>query len=329
MSPSGRAKWLVVGAIIAVDSIGLAHYGIHLNWAGLERGGGALALLAGTAGFYTYRRPNDRIVDVAHTTALLVAFFAAAAVLSYLVIATDLPLVDAELSAADRALGFDWPAWFAWVHEHPTPHFVLRLVYASAIPQVEAIVLYLAFTGQAERNSELLWTLMLSLLVIVPISALLPAAGAWVHYDAMQLANAAQIRDFMAMRGGTLRELDLSRLEGLINFPSFHTTLAVLFAYVMRRRPVLFTAAVLLNGVMIVSVLTEGGHYLVDVIAGAAVTGGAIWATARLEAALARLSGERQQQRRPSEITLAAPDSQLILPKAALLIDTGRQSPSR
>jgi membrane-associated phospholipid phosphatase len=95
------------------------------------------------------------------------------------------------------------------------------------------------------------------------------------------------------MRDGTLHELDLTKLEGLIKFPSFHTTLGVLFAYAMRGRGALFAAAILLNAVMIVSVLTEGGHYLVDVVSGAAIAAAALWATARLEAALARRSTKK------------------------------------
>lgn len=288
LSPSARVKWLIVGAIIAIDAVGLAHCGILLGFAGLARGGGAIALLAGTGAFYTYRRPDERIADLAQTAALLLTFFAAAGVLSYLVVATDLPRADAIFAAADRALGFDWLRWSAWVHGHPDFWFVLRLAYASAIPQVIAITIYLALSGQAARNSEFLWILILSLLVIIPISALLPAAGAWVQYDALRFADAAQIRDFFAMRAGTLHALDLSRLAGLINFPSFHTTLAVVFVYVVRRRPVPLAIAAVLNAVMIVSVLSEGGHYLVDVISGALVAAGAIIVTAHLERTLAR-----------------------------------------
>jgi membrane-associated phospholipid phosphatase len=292
VSPSARAKWLVIAVIVILDGIGLAHFRMHLSWAGLERGSGALVLLVGMAGFYTYRRPNERIADIAHTMALIVAFFAATAIFSYLVAATNLPLVDGELAAADRALGFDWPAWSAWVRAHPTVWLVLDLTYRSAIPQLVAIALYLAFTGQPARNSELLWTMMLSLFVIVPVSALLPASGAWVQYDAMRYANVAQIHDFLALRSGSLHELDLPRLEGLINFPSFHTVLGVIFVYVLRQQRILCAAAGLLNAVMIASVLTEGGHYLVDVISGGAVAMGAIWATARLEAALGRPAPE-------------------------------------
>ncbi len=311
MSRSGQTKWLVVGAIIAIDAVGLAYCGIRLSLAGLEHGGGAIALLAGTAAFYTFRRPDDRVVDLAHTAALLLTLFAAAGISSYLAAATNLPLADAALSAAARALGFDWPAWFAWVHHHRALWLLLQLAYVSAIPQLIAIAIYLALSGQPERNSELVWTLILSLLVIVPISALLPAAGAWVQYDAMRFADTGQIHDFMAMRAGTMHTLDLARLAGLINFPSFHTALAVLFVYAVRHRRAPLAAAALLNTVMIVSVLTEGGHYLVDAIAGAAVAIGAICATASLEAALARKSPAPALQRRPSEAAVAS-DSPIL-----------------
>ncbi|MGH6976894.1 MAG: phosphatase PAP2 family protein, partial [Stellaceae bacterium] len=86
----------------------------------------------------------------------------------------------------------------------------------------------------------------------------------------------------------TLHRLDLSKLEGLINLPSFHAGLAIFFVYAVRRRMALLAFAGALNGVMIVAVLTEGGHYLVDAISGAAVAGAAIAAAARIEAALAR-----------------------------------------
>jgi membrane-associated phospholipid phosphatase len=288
MSPSTRAKWLVVGAIITADALGLSSLGIRLNEAGLARVAGAVIFVGALAGFYTYLRPNPGIVDVASTMAVLLGFFAASAVLSYLLAATAFPLVDHQLAEADRSLGFDWLTWFHWVRARPILSVVFEVIYLSAIPQLLAIALMHGFTGRFERNSELLWCLMISIAIIVPISALVPAAGAWVEFDAVRFGNEAQVHDFLAMRAGTMHELDLTRLEGLVNLPSFHTTLGVLYAYLLRGRRVLFPGATLLNAVMIVSVLSEGGHYLVDVIAGAAVAVLAIWAARRIEIALGR-----------------------------------------
>ncbi|MGH7123533.1 MAG: phosphatase PAP2 family protein [Stellaceae bacterium] len=309
MSPSTRAKWLVVGAIAAADALGLNALGIHLAGEGLTHVAGAALFVGALGAFYTYLRPNPRIVDVAHTMTLLLAFFAATAVLSYLLTATALPLVDHQLAAADRALGFDWMAWLAWVRARPVLALVLQIVYLSAIPQLLAIALAHGFTGRPERNSDFLWSMMASLAIIVPVSALWPAAGAWVEYDALRFGNEAQVHDFLAMRAGTLHELDLTRLQGLINMPSFHTTLGVLYAYALRGRRLLFAGATLFNAVMILSVLTEGGHYLVDVIAGAAVAVAAIWAAHRIESALSRTQASASLpglEPRPRRLTAAA-----------------------
>ena len=53
--------------------------------------------------------------------------------------------------------------------------------------------------------------------------------------------------------------------------PSYHTVLAILIIYAYRGCRRLFTLALVLNGVMLLSLLSEGGHYLIDLIAGGAV----------------------------------------------------------
>jgi hypothetical protein len=286
MSASAQAKWLVIAAFIALDAIGLVKFGMALRWASLAPLAAAVSLFGGLACFYTYRRPDPRIFDLAHSAAQLMVFFAAAAVCDYVLVATALPLVDQQLAAADRFLGFDWLAWFGFVRQHPLLQRFLQLTYASAMPQIVIISVYLALSGQQERTSEFLWTMVLSLVIIMPVSVLLPAAGAFAYYDVMSLVDAAWVPEFAAAHSGQLHSLDLAQLQGLINFPSFHTALGVLFAYVLRRRAAPFAVAILLNGMMIIAVPSEGGHYLVDVISGAAVAGLAIWATARIEAAL-------------------------------------------
>jgi len=92
--------------------------------------------------------------------------------------------------------------------------------------------------------------------------------------------------DFTALRNGTMREISLARMEGLITFPSFHTTLAVLFVAALRRHRLALAIGAVVNGLMLLSIPSEGGHYLVDVIAGAMVAAVAIQMAARIEARL-------------------------------------------
>ena len=84
----------------------------------------------------------------------------------------------------------------------------------------------------------------------------------------------------VAIRNGTA-VVDLTQLKGIISFPSFHAVMAVLLTRIHRGSRLLWPMAAL-NAVMLLSVLSEGGHYLVDAIAGAAIAGIAILATARL-----------------------------------------------
>ena len=299
MALSARARWLVILFVVILDAIGLAHFGMHLSVAGLSSGIGALIVFSALAAVYTYWRPDERIANLAECAAQIISLFAACGAFSYLVTATALPLVDARLSAIDRALGFDWLAWFTWVHHHKLLNLVLIGSYFSAMPQIVLITCYLALSGQVEHTREIIWTMMLSLLLIIPISGLLPAESAWVYYDVTSMVDAVHMPDFTALRHGQLRDLDLRHLEGLITFPSFHATLAVIFVYVMRGRRVALTVAAVLNAVMLVSVLTAGGHYLVDVIAGIAVAAAAMWLTTQIEAML-------QRRAQPAPIASAA-----------------------
>jgi membrane-associated phospholipid phosphatase len=70
--------------------------------------------------------------------------------------------------------------------------------------------------------------------------------------------------------------IDLSALQGVVSFPSFHTVLGVITIYALRDTRWLMILVLLLNGTMLVSTLPVGGHHLTDVLAGAGLTFGAI-----------------------------------------------------
>ena len=61
-------------------------------------------------------------------------------------------------------------------------------------------------------------------------------------------------------------------MQGLVTFPSFHTSLAIITTYAVRGIRFVTLPVAILNGLVIVSTLPEGGHYLIDVIAGAIIS---------------------------------------------------------
>src|SRR5207237_10724371 len=91
----------------------------------------------------------------------------------------------------------------------------------------------------------------------------------------------AYIEDLVGLRHGSLPSLDIMLLKGVIAFPSFHAVLAVLFTYTHRGSRI-FRPIAAFNALMLLSIPSEGGHYLVDIIGGVVVGGVAILATSVL-----------------------------------------------
>jgi hypothetical protein len=65
-------------------------------------------------------------------------------------------------------------------------------------------------------------------------------------------------------------------MQGIVAMPSYHTVLAVLFTYAFRGTGLLGYGIAVLNVAMLFSIPPVGGHYLVDVLAGAMLAFGAI-----------------------------------------------------
>lgn len=71
-------------------------------------------------------------------------------------------------------------------------------------------------------------------------------------------------------------------MTGLVSMPSFHAAAAVILGWVSLYLGWLRIPLVLLNVAMLLSTIISGSHYLVDLIAGAALAVMAIWAATRL-----------------------------------------------
>ena len=94
--------------------------------------------------------------------------------------------------------------------------------------------------------------------------------------DAGLVVNGRYAEHLWALRAGQLNSIGADQMLGLIAFPSFHSSLAVLAAYALY--PIRFVGplALALNVLVILSVPVQGGHHLVDIPAGVAVAVAAI-----------------------------------------------------
>ena len=266
--------WSLTLLVMCVDAVWLVFGGWSVSARGVAVIGFALAAFHSPLMLGRYRR-DLRISTTVRAAALLVAFQAAAATLSYLAVSTNAALVDAPLAAWDRALGFDWLALHAWLQAHPSAQATLRFAYYSGLAQLVFVVLFLGLSHRPGRLDEFMRLFIVATLLTILVSGVLPAAGAWKHYAIGTPFDLASLSHFEALRDGRLRDIPLHAMQGLISIPSLHTVMALLLAYAMRAT-VLLPVFVVLNAAMLASTPVDGGHYLVDVLAGAALAIGLI-----------------------------------------------------
>jgi membrane-associated phospholipid phosphatase len=226
------------------------------------------------------RAALERLALLFRGGVLIAAIGIVGLVFTYLATASALPLKDAFLAKLDSHLGFHWPSVLGAINGRPFLADLLVKAYGSTAPVTQGVVIWLAIRGRGERLSELLALLCLCSLGLAVGMLLFPAAGAFVYFEpAHQLFdNYVPGREmwpfldaFNGLRDGSLTKIDISSVQGVVSFPSFHTMLGIITTYALRDTRILLIPAAILNGTMIVATLPVGGHYLVDTLVGAAI----------------------------------------------------------
>jgi len=188
-------------------------------------------------------------------------------VLSYLMCSLALPLVDSSVVAFDHDLGFYAQSFFFWFKQHRWWDISFILIYDTFLFQMLAIVIFFILLGELTSLQRFIMQFMLAALLAVVISGLLPAAGVsdWYHYTPNPASTYA-IHHFYELRQGIL---DVTQGDGIVELPSFHTTMALIYAYALRhQRKIIFIPVLILNCLMVFSCIPVGDHYLADILAG-------------------------------------------------------------
>ena len=274
-------NWIPLALMAAALALGLIATGFSLKPQGMLLPASAAAFFAALT-VLCVRRATPRGAMLAFmfgTSAQLLLVTVLMTPLTYIAAAADLPLQDGSLAALDRMLGLDWRAYLAFVNERPWLISYLALGYAMIAWPVFGVPVLLGFTRNYRRLQQFTLAFALALIATTAVSTMAPALGAY-HGLGLTPGDYAhitpggyldQLRDFPRVRDGSLRELDIVHLVGIITFPSFHAAAAVLYLWafwaIWWMRPV----ALLANGLMLAATPIGGGHYFVDVFAGMGV----------------------------------------------------------
>lgn len=268
------------------------------------------------AAFYTRVRPDPWIARTVLSLVVYAIGSTAFRLWVYLVPTTNRPLIDATLAAADQALGFDWMALLAFYEGHPAVAAASTFLYLSSQKAMLVVAVVLVVLKRLDRLEAMIAASSIAGLFTLIVSAAYPAAGGFVHYDPpgqlFPSINPATARDFMdtfhQLRDGTLRTFELHETKGIITFPSFHTIFALLLIWAVRGIRWVFIPSLLWNGGIVLTTFIDGGHYLVDVLAGAVVA----YATIRIVDWYALRHGEGEARRAPVRPTGALRDEPLV-----------------
>jgi hypothetical protein len=239
----------------------------------------ALLGFFGVAVLYASYRPHPVFAALIGAIAVLAINFFAGGILALMAVTASAPLIDPQLAWVDEIFGIDHRAMIALLAPHSTLVLALQLVYGLSVHIMFAIGIFLAVTRQFARLRVYLTCHALTITVIALASIVLPAVGSYVHYGLHDVApgqmppgaGVYHLPVFQQLRDGGDVVISPLKLEGVITFPSFHICMALLIGFGLAgSRGVRWVGYGLMAATTIATV-PIGGHYIVDLVAGAAV----------------------------------------------------------
>ena len=282
-------NWLPVAAMGSLLALGLPITNLSLEPVAY---GVTLAIAAAlVAVAYCYlmvkgEHADPKLVFSLGTIGQIILTCAIVGPLSYVAGKLNWPLQDQALLAIDRAIGLDPEPIARYVNDHPWLADCLARGYGLIKLPLLGIPVVLALTARYVRLQVFMVAMSLALAVTIAISAVVPAIGTYyglqlpaAHFPEINTAvYAGQLRDILALRDGSLHELRLFFLSGIVSFPSFHAASAVLYMWALWPVRGIGGIAAALNLLMIAATPVIGAHYLIDVAGGIAVAAASIWA---------------------------------------------------
>ena len=188
--------------------------------------------------------------------------------------------IDPILVQADALFGYSWPAICTWIAQYPQLSELLRQVYNLTLVQLLFTFMFLGFALDRPRLHAAAMAMVLASLMTVFCWGLFPSNGASAYWTldpaidrivrpVVDSSYGAELN--RQLTEGVRSVLDV-KATGLIGFPSFHSVMALmtLVAAWPYRIPRLVLIAV--NTALFPAILIHGGHNLMDVFGGVAVT---------------------------------------------------------
>ncbi len=219
----------------------------------------------------------------------------------YMAAMREVPMSDSVLARMDRSLGMEVPTIRSTLQPYPTLNRSMLYIYGSLIPLMTlATVLPPIFNRMGKAKEFVLGSVVAASLTL-PIFACFQAVGPWhyFHFDPVIPSLAGKHEMFLMLKTHAPFVIDVSNRDGLITFPSFHVILTVLAALTLGSFRILRGIVAVWAILIVISTVTTGIHYTVDVLGGLIVAI-ASWRLARLYLAWTKKREEPLNQLSPA-----------------------------
>lgn len=290
----GVARFHVVMAAIAAAGIALSAYGMHaarITVAPLSvvLRVALLAILLAGAAFYRWRR-LERAVNLILMTFWAILLSNLLFLPMYIAARRHVEPSDALLDRWDALLGVKVLDVLEVMKRFPAVDGVLAVCYDTLIFLMTLAIIVPPLSGRMDKAKEYALSCLAAAAISLPLFAAFQAVGPWSYYGYPPSAGQAECtKMYFELKTDEWYVMDLSSMNGLICFPSFHTILAVLTATTLWSVPYLRWPSAVLAGLIVLSTVTTGWHYLADVVGGlliapasVAVARGCLWLGPRI-----------------------------------------------
>jgi PAP2 superfamily len=287
-------NWVLLStiALVLCVSMVLTHFSVEIE-RGLLKTLSTAAIFLAVGHCLAARNWGLRPALVLLSLAQLDLLFLLGGPLSYIMASADLPLQDAKLGNVDRLLGLDWTAYYHFITTRPMLLPYAMFFYAMIGWLGLGVPLLLGLTKNHVRLQQFITACILTVFVTALVSALVPAIGTYRQYGLPAEATGfkatgylVQLERLPCIRDGALRVLNISKIGGIITFPSFHAAAAILALWACWSVWWIRPLALITNIGMLMVTPLVGGHYFVDVIAGVALAALAIATVKKLRTPL-------------------------------------------
>lgn len=282
----GKFTYFTMLLIILADVCLLWVTGLRLSLDQFLRSGLTVLLFAACVAWIGRVSPSsERAERLFHRTSclmqgmiFLLLGWIAVRVLNHASMRTSIEHADAKLAGWDTTLGLDWPSYFEFVRGSPLLRTLMDHSYTSLSLLSFVSFLALMLYRDTRRAGFFLEGFFFTAVICTVIGMFFPAKAAVATYlgenavfsDFNEPPGLYHLAHMEALRGNAVHALDLANMPGLVTFPSFHTAAGIILMAGFWRTWLLWPIAIY-SVVMIASTPVFGGHYFVDLFAGAAI----------------------------------------------------------